>query len=401
MLRSWSRPTASTSSRCAKAPTAATGRVSTACTSAPSRGRGRGARRRQAGRGSRGHASSATRPGQIKQKVKLPADADRRSSASSPRTPTASARRRFQFRLVDLRQRRRESSRTTRTRRRRRAALPLAFNGVIDKPGDVDYFSSRRRRGRRFDVHCYARRLGSPLDPVMTLRTSTAARSSATTTPAARTATSASPSRPTSEYVLSVRTISEGRADVLLPRRVHAGSRRQSTVSIPKVALFSQERQTITVPRGNRMATLVSVGRANFGGELIAGARGTAAGRDAERREHGRQPGRRAGGVRGEAGRRRSAGTDEPHRDARRSRSRQIESRSRRRSSWSPAVRGSRSTGEHEVDRTAVAVTEEAPYSIEHRRAEGAAGAEWLVEPARSWPSARRGSRRRSRSSRC
>src|SRR5262249_19176848 len=41
------------------------------------------------------------------------------------------------------------------------------------------------------------------------------------------------------------------------------------TLSIPKVALFSQDRQTIAVPRGNRYATLISGARADFGGELV------------------------------------------------------------------------------------------------------------------------------------
>ena len=49
-------------------------------------------------------------------------------------------------------------------------------------------------------------------------------------------------------------------------------------VSIPKVAQYSQERQTIAVPRGNRMATLVNVARADFGGELVMGADGLPAG---------------------------------------------------------------------------------------------------------------------------
>jgi len=51
-----------------------------------------------------------------------------------------------------------------------------------------------------------------------------------------------------------------------------------STTSIPKVALYSQERQTIVVPRGNRFATLVSAGRGNWGGDAIYGAEGMPAG---------------------------------------------------------------------------------------------------------------------------
>ena len=42
-------------------------------------------------------------------------------------------------------------------------------------------------------------------------------------------------------------------------------------IGIPKVARYSQERQTIAVPRGNRYATLVQVGRRDFGGELVLG----------------------------------------------------------------------------------------------------------------------------------
>ena len=50
-----------------------------------------------------------------------------------------------------------------------KAELPQAFNGVIDKAGDVDWFRFKAKRGQTYDIHCYARRLGSPLDPVMTL----------------------------------------------------------------------------------------------------------------------------------------------------------------------------------------------------------------------------------------
>jgi hypothetical protein len=46
---------------------------------------------------------------------------------------------------------------------------PMALNGVIDKPGDVDQFIFKATKGQVFDIHCYARRIRSPLDPVMYL----------------------------------------------------------------------------------------------------------------------------------------------------------------------------------------------------------------------------------------
>lgn len=46
-------------------------------------------------------------------------------------------------------------------------ALPVAFNGIIDKPGDVDCFRFTAKKGERFKIHCLANTLGSPLDPTI------------------------------------------------------------------------------------------------------------------------------------------------------------------------------------------------------------------------------------------
>ena len=46
---------------------------------------------------------------------------------------------------------------------------PMAVNGVIGKPGDVDHFVFKATQGQVYDIHCYARRIRSPLDPVMYL----------------------------------------------------------------------------------------------------------------------------------------------------------------------------------------------------------------------------------------
>src|SRR5207253_1664441 len=49
------------------------------------------------------------------------------------------------------------------------AELPVALNGVISQPKDVDCFRFKAKKGAVYDVHCYARRLGSPLDSVVTI----------------------------------------------------------------------------------------------------------------------------------------------------------------------------------------------------------------------------------------
>ncbi len=49
-------------------------------------------------------------------------------------------------------------------------SLPIAFNGIIDKPGDVDCFQFTAKKGDRFKVQCLANAIGSPLDPTLTIK---------------------------------------------------------------------------------------------------------------------------------------------------------------------------------------------------------------------------------------
>jgi hypothetical protein len=153
-----------------------------------------------------------------------------------------------------------------------KAQVPLALNGVIDKPGDVDHFRFTAKKGQTFDVHCYARRLGSPLDSVMTLSFfggGAFVGNDDAIGPDSYFRVTFPEDR---EYVLTI-TDHLGKGGPTYFYRVEFQPVvPAATVSIPKVALFSQERQAIVVPAGNRMATLVNVGRANFGGEVIVGA---------------------------------------------------------------------------------------------------------------------------------
>ncbi|MBA4191902.1 MAG: hypothetical protein C0467_28315 [Planctomycetaceae bacterium] len=54
------------------------------------------------------------------------------------------------------------------------ATLPVAFNGIIDKPGDVDCFRFRAKKGEQFRFHAMAQAIGSPLDPVIWVKSATA-----------------------------------------------------------------------------------------------------------------------------------------------------------------------------------------------------------------------------------
>lgn len=50
------------------------------------------------------------------------------------------------------------------------ANLPIAFNGIIEKSGDVDCFRFSAKKGERFKVRCLANVFGSPLDPTIWIK---------------------------------------------------------------------------------------------------------------------------------------------------------------------------------------------------------------------------------------
>jgi Bacterial pre-peptidase C-terminal domain len=152
---------------------------------------------------------------------------------------------------------------------------PCAFNGVIDKPGDIDFYRFTAKKGQVFDLHCYARRLGSPLDPVLYVYNAQGR---------ALAGNDDIPGTPDSylrftapadgEYLLSVTDHLKKGGPTYTYRVEVSPPRPRVDVAIPLFSLYSQDRQWVAVPRGNRYATLVTTTRRDMGGELLLEARG-------------------------------------------------------------------------------------------------------------------------------
>ena len=196
---------------------------------------GRRSRRRQARRGGRGHVPR--RPGRADQAEGQAARRRRpRSSASSPRTPAASRPSADPVPPVsDVGNVVEAEPNDTHATGDARRELPAPSTASSTRPGDVDYFRFTAKKGQTFDVHCYARRLGSPLDPVMTIcnadggghRRQRRRRRAGQLLPL---------HRPGRRRVRPQRhrPPGQGRADLLLPRRVHAGRSRRLTRQHPQ-----------------------------------------------------------------------------------------------------------------------------------------------------------------------
>jgi hypothetical protein len=147
------------------------------------------------------------------------------------------------------------------------AVAPGALNGVIEKPGDRDFFKFAAKAGQVFEIRVYARNvLRSPLDSVLVVHRANGG-------PLASNDDSNGPDSylrftapAEEEYFVQI-------YDHLLAGGPHYAYRIEIAPVQPTLTMGLPERQqyvptTLTVPTGNRMALMVSAARANWGGDL-------------------------------------------------------------------------------------------------------------------------------------
>jgi hypothetical protein len=215
--------------------------------------------------------------GPIKQKVKLPADDDHGYWRLHCQTPEGIGPTGFRFRIVNdlpnVVESGSNNSPATATPGQPQVTTN-AFNGVVAKPGEVDYFKLTIGKGQVFDIHCYARRLGSPLDPVVYVGNAQGAAIAGNDDSNGPDSYLRFTAPETGEYTVWVHDhLRKGGADYFYRVEVTPVQPRIET-TIPRVDgnnPANQDRQTITVPKGGRYAALLIGNRADFGGPLTMG----------------------------------------------------------------------------------------------------------------------------------
>jgi len=145
---------------------------------------------------------------------------------------------------------------------------PAALHGVLEEPGDVDMFKAALKKGQQLDVRVLARDpLRSPLDSVLQIRRSNGAGVASNDDMGASPDSYLRLSVPEDdEYVLIV-------SDQLRAGGPAYAYRVEVSEVQPSLMMGLPEQQqyvstTLCVPRGNRMALLVSAQRADFGGDV-------------------------------------------------------------------------------------------------------------------------------------
>jgi hypothetical protein len=149
---------------------------------------------------------------------------------------------------------------------------PMALNGVIEKAGDVDHYVFKAAKGQVFDIHCYARRIRSPLDPVMYLGKKGAGAMLGADDAIGPDAYFRFQAPEDAEYVIwLVDHLGKGGPDYFY--------RIEVTTVAPRLVMATNGEQiplgtgimSIAVPKGNRQAILIYGNRADFGGDVNVG----------------------------------------------------------------------------------------------------------------------------------
>lgn len=152
------------------------------------------------------------------------------------------------------------------------AGAPIALNGIIEKPGDIDFFKVPLKKGMTLEVQAFAQSLGSPLDSVVNIYNAKGGNLTGNDDGGGR-------RRLDSKFKVNIPA--DGDYFVRVTDHLDRGGpnfvyRLELVAAEPEVFFASPQftvndthyRQFIAVPKGGRYATLVNITRNNIGGDF-------------------------------------------------------------------------------------------------------------------------------------
>jgi len=154
-----------------------------------------------------------------------------------------------------------------------RFEAPLALNGAIDKPGDTDHFVFAAKKGQAFDVNVYARTLRSPLDPVLYIAKKGAGAFAGNDDTGGPDSYIRFAAPDDGDYVISVVDhLRKGGPDYAY--RIEVAPVAAKLVLSTPIESLPKGAGTVAsaVPRGGRQAILINATRTDFAGDLILSA---------------------------------------------------------------------------------------------------------------------------------
>ena len=149
------------------------------------------------------------------------------------------------------------------------SSLPAAFNGIISKPKENDYFRFSAKKGQVYEVTAFARSLRSPMDSVIEILDAKGTRLTLNDDAGKLDSYLRWTAPADGEFVLGVRDQMNRGGDLFVYRVEIKAPEPTVKAWLPEVILnSSQERRAVVVPRGNRYATMVRIKRDDWAGAV-------------------------------------------------------------------------------------------------------------------------------------
>lgn len=152
------------------------------------------------------------------------------------------------------------------------AGAPVALNGIIEKPGDVDFFKVPLKKGMSLEIQTFAQSLGSPLDSVVNVYNDKGGSLGGNDDGGGR-------RRLDSKFKVNIPA--DGEYVVRVTDHLERGGpnfvyRMELVAAVPELYFASPQftvndthyRQFIAIPKGGRYATLVNISRNNVSGDF-------------------------------------------------------------------------------------------------------------------------------------
>lgn len=149
---------------------------------------------------------------------------------------------------------------------------PLALNGIIETPGDVDFFKVTLKKGQQLLVQAYAQSLGSPLDTVINIYNAKGGSLGGNDDGGGRRRLDSKQTvniPADGDYFVRVTDHLERGGPSFVYRIEMVASQPELTFASPHYSVNdSHYRQFMAIPRGGRMALLQNFTRSNVGGDF-------------------------------------------------------------------------------------------------------------------------------------
>lgn len=146
---------------------------------------------------------------------------------------------------------------------------PIAFNGILENDSDKDWFAFPTKKDQSYDVRVFARDLGSPIDAVITVRG-----------PKRQQLGNNDDNEKRMDSYVQFKSPDDGDCEIQIRDQLKQGgsnyvyrievtpSKQAITMRVPEFLKDTQVRHTVPVPRGNRNAVLLAVKKENIGGDM-------------------------------------------------------------------------------------------------------------------------------------